>query len=73
MDGFSLSGAVCSLSCPADIPTSSGGPEGQRSQPAERQEDSELSSWLRLYGADQDSIDTVGICFHLLHPPCPDS
>ncbi|XP_031178195.1 mitogen-activated protein kinase kinase kinase 5 isoform X2 [Sander lucioperca] len=44
---------------PADVPTSSGCPEGQRSPPAERQEDSEMTSWLRLYGADQDSIDRI--------------
>ncbi|TDH00656.1 hypothetical protein EPR50_G00190510 [Perca flavescens] len=44
---------------PADVPTSSGCPEGQRSPPAERPEDSEMTSWLRLYGADQDSIDRI--------------
>ncbi|XP_078130573.1 mitogen-activated protein kinase kinase kinase 5 [Sander vitreus] len=44
---------------PADVPTSSGCPEGQRSPPAGRQEDSEMTSWLRLYGADQDSIDRI--------------
>uniref|UniRef100_A0AAQ5YA22 mitogen-activated protein kinase kinase kinase n=1 Tax=Amphiprion ocellaris TaxID=80972 RepID=A0AAQ5YA22_AMPOC len=27
-----------------------------------RHEDPELTSWLRLYGADQDSIDRVGVC-----------
>ncbi|XP_061563409.1 mitogen-activated protein kinase kinase kinase 5 isoform X2 [Cololabis saira] len=31
----------------------------QRSQPAERHEDPELTSWLRLYGADQDAIDRI--------------
>uniref|UniRef100_A0A672INR9 mitogen-activated protein kinase kinase kinase n=1 Tax=Salarias fasciatus TaxID=181472 RepID=A0A672INR9_SALFA len=30
------------------------------SQPPQRHEDSELTGWLRLYGADQDSIDRVG-------------
>ncbi|XP_039637287.1 mitogen-activated protein kinase kinase kinase 5 [Perca fluviatilis] len=44
---------------PADVPTSSSCPEGQRSPPAERPEDSEMTSWLRLYGADQDSIDRI--------------
>uniref|UniRef100_A0A3Q1CSP4 mitogen-activated protein kinase kinase kinase n=1 Tax=Amphiprion ocellaris TaxID=80972 RepID=A0A3Q1CSP4_AMPOC len=36
------------------------GLEGETSQHAERHEDPELTSWLRLYGADQDSIDRVG-------------
>uniref|UniRef100_A0A3Q3BIP3 mitogen-activated protein kinase kinase kinase n=1 Tax=Kryptolebias marmoratus TaxID=37003 RepID=A0A3Q3BIP3_KRYMA len=31
----------------------------QRSPAADRTEDPELSSWLRLYGADQDSIDRI--------------
>ncbi|XP_029281635.1 mitogen-activated protein kinase kinase kinase 5 isoform X2 [Cottoperca gobio] len=44
---------------PADVPTSSGDPEAQRSPPAERHEDSEMTSWLRLYGADQDSIERI--------------
>uniref|UniRef100_A0A8C4DJG4 mitogen-activated protein kinase kinase kinase n=1 Tax=Dicentrarchus labrax TaxID=13489 RepID=A0A8C4DJG4_DICLA len=35
------------------------GPEEQRSSPSERHEDPDLTSWLRLYGADQDSIDRV--------------
>ncbi|GLD49722.1 mitogen-activated protein kinase kinase kinase 5 [Lates japonicus] len=42
---------------PADVPTSP--PEGQTSQAAERHEDSELTSWLRLYGADQDAIEKI--------------
>ncbi|XP_034756595.1 mitogen-activated protein kinase kinase kinase 5 isoform X2 [Etheostoma cragini] len=42
-----------------DVPVSSACPEGQRSPPAERQEDSEMTSWLKLYGADQDSIDRI--------------
>ncbi|XP_028997841.1 mitogen-activated protein kinase kinase kinase 5 [Betta splendens] len=41
---------------PADAPSRS--PETQTSRP-ERHEDSELSRWLRLYGADQDSIDRI--------------
>lgn len=57
---------VCSLSFTADTPVSSSSLEGQTSQPAEGHEDPELSSWLRLYGADQDSIDRVGLCFSLL-------
>ncbi|TMS12402.1 Mitogen-activated protein kinase kinase kinase 5 [Larimichthys crocea] len=44
---------------PADVPTSSDGPEGQRSPPSERHEDPDLANWLRLYGADQDSIDRI--------------
>ncbi|XP_032399613.1 mitogen-activated protein kinase kinase kinase 5 isoform X2 [Etheostoma spectabile] len=44
---------------PTDVPASSGCPEGRRSPPAERQEDSEMTSWLKLYGADQDSIDRI--------------
>ncbi|XP_010788836.1 mitogen-activated protein kinase kinase kinase 5-like [Notothenia coriiceps] len=44
---------------PTDVPTSSGDPEEERSLPAVRHEDSEVSSWLRLYGADQDSIDRI--------------
>ncbi|XP_053192764.1 mitogen-activated protein kinase kinase kinase 5 isoform X2 [Scomber japonicus] len=44
---------------PADTPVSSSSLEGQTSQPAELHEDPELSSWLRLYGADQDSIDRI--------------
>eukprot|EP00064_Thunnus_orientalis_P012595 superscaffoldBa00001950_g12630 len=43
----------------ADISTSSSSQEGQTSQPAAEHEDPELSSWLRLYGADQDSIDRI--------------
>ncbi|XP_067428363.1 mitogen-activated protein kinase kinase kinase 5 isoform X1 [Thunnus thynnus] len=43
----------------ADISTSSSSQEGQTSQPAAGHEDPELSSWLRLYGADQDSIDRI--------------
>ncbi|XP_075893755.1 mitogen-activated protein kinase kinase kinase 5 isoform X1 [Nelusetta ayraudi] len=39
---------------PADVPASSDGQEGQR-----RPQDPELTSWLRLYGADQDSIDNI--------------
>uniref|UniRef100_A0A4W6DNH3 mitogen-activated protein kinase kinase kinase n=1 Tax=Lates calcarifer TaxID=8187 RepID=A0A4W6DNH3_LATCA len=39
------------------VPTSP--PEGQTSQAAERHEDSELTSWLRLYGADQDAIEKI--------------
>jgi len=46
-----------------DPPTSSDVLQGQRSQPAERHEDPELSNWLRLYGADQDSIDRVSVFF----------
>uniref|UniRef100_A0A3Q1J606 mitogen-activated protein kinase kinase kinase n=1 Tax=Anabas testudineus TaxID=64144 RepID=A0A3Q1J606_ANATE len=42
---------------PADIQPCS--PETQTSQPAETHEDSELTSWLRLYGADQDAIDRI--------------
>ncbi|KAM6992416.1 mitogen-activated protein kinase kinase kinase 5 isoform 2-T2 [Tautogolabrus adspersus] len=44
---------------PADVAASSGGPEGETSQPAERHEDPDLTSWLRLSGADQDSIDRI--------------
>uniref|UniRef100_A0AAQ4QGI8 mitogen-activated protein kinase kinase kinase n=1 Tax=Gasterosteus aculeatus aculeatus TaxID=481459 RepID=A0AAQ4QGI8_GASAC len=44
---------------PADVPPSPGLPEGQRSPPAERREDTEMTSWLRLYGADQDSVDRI--------------
>ncbi|XP_033931374.1 mitogen-activated protein kinase kinase kinase 5 isoform X2 [Pseudochaenichthys georgianus] len=44
---------------PTDVPTSSGDREEERSLPAVRHEDSEVSSWLRLYGADQDSIDRI--------------
>lgn len=40
-----------------DIQTSS--PETQKSQPAVTHADSELTVWLRLNGADQDSIDRV--------------
>lgn len=64
--GLCVSEGVCSLSSPADIPMSSSSLEGQTSQPAEGHEDPELSSWLRLYGADQDSIDRVGLCFYIL-------
>ncbi|XP_076023216.1 mitogen-activated protein kinase kinase kinase 5 [Genypterus blacodes] len=39
--------------------SSSGGPAGQQGQPADKQEDLELSRWLRLHGADQDSIDRI--------------
>lgn len=42
--------------------------EGQRSQAAERHEDPELASWLRLYGADQDAVDRVGLCFTHFYP-----
>ncbi|XP_063351034.1 mitogen-activated protein kinase kinase kinase 5 [Pelmatolapia mariae] len=44
---------------PEDTPTSSHDLEGQRSQPAERREDPELTSWLTRYGADQDAIDRI--------------
>ncbi|KAM8831869.1 mitogen-activated protein kinase kinase kinase 5 [Spinachia spinachia] len=44
---------------PTDVPPSPGLPEGQRSPPTERREDSEMTSWLRLYGADQDSVDRI--------------
>ncbi|KAM8725752.1 mitogen-activated protein kinase kinase kinase 5 [Acanthopagrus schlegelii] len=44
---------------PADVPTSSDGPEGQTDPPSPRHEDPELTSWLMLYGADQDSIDRI--------------
>ncbi|XP_030577832.1 mitogen-activated protein kinase kinase kinase 5, partial [Archocentrus centrarchus] len=44
---------------PEDIPTLPDDLEGQRSQPGERHEDPELTSWLRLYGADQDAIDRI--------------
>lgn len=40
-----------------DVPTSSDSQEEQTIQHAESHED--LTSWLRLYGADQDSIDTI--------------
>ncbi|CAB1432879.1 unnamed protein product [Pleuronectes platessa] len=42
---------------PTDVFTSSS--EEKTSQPAETREDSELSGWLRLYGADQDAIEKV--------------
>lgn len=42
-----------------DVPPSSDDLEGQRSSPSPRHRDPELTSWLRLYGADQDSIDRV--------------
>ncbi|XP_034435748.1 mitogen-activated protein kinase kinase kinase 5 isoform X1 [Hippoglossus hippoglossus] len=42
---------------PADVFTLSS--EEQTSQPAETREDSELSGWLSLYGADQDAIEKV--------------
>ncbi|XP_034555697.1 mitogen-activated protein kinase kinase kinase 5 isoform X2 [Notolabrus celidotus] len=44
---------------PADVSTSSDDPEGQMNQPAERREVPDLTSWLSLYGADQDSIDKI--------------
>ncbi|XP_061843177.2 mitogen-activated protein kinase kinase kinase 5 [Nerophis lumbriciformis] len=34
-------------------------PEGRTDLPAEKREDTELSSWLRLYGADQDAVDAI--------------
>ncbi|XP_058468910.1 mitogen-activated protein kinase kinase kinase 5 isoform X1 [Solea solea] len=43
----------------ADVPTSPSEGQTQTSPPAERREDPELSSWLRLHGADQDSIDKI--------------
>uniref|UniRef100_A0A8C3AX47 mitogen-activated protein kinase kinase kinase n=1 Tax=Cyclopterus lumpus TaxID=8103 RepID=A0A8C3AX47_CYCLU len=54
----------CSLYSPADIPSASSVPEGARSPPAERREDSDMTSWLRLYGADQDSVERVSPCFY---------
>lgn len=51
---------VFSKSTLLDTPTSSHDLEGQRSQPAERRDDPELTSWLTRYGADQDAIDRVG-------------
>ncbi|KAM9703847.1 mitogen-activated protein kinase kinase kinase 5 [Menidia menidia] len=44
---------------PPDQSTSADGLQGHRSPSAERHEDPELSNWLRLYGADQDSIDRI--------------
>ncbi|CAK6977297.1 mitogen-activated protein kinase kinase kinase 5 isoform X2 [Scomber scombrus] len=44
---------------PADTPVSSSSLEGQTSQPPEVHEDPELSSWLSLHGADQDSIERI--------------
>ncbi|CAJ1078370.1 mitogen-activated protein kinase kinase kinase 5 isoform X1 [Xyrichtys novacula] len=44
---------------PADVSTSSGVSEEQTNQPAARHEDPELTSWLRLYGADQDAINKI--------------
>ncbi|XP_049612825.1 mitogen-activated protein kinase kinase kinase 5 [Syngnathus scovelli] len=41
----------------ANISTPTCGPETD--QPAKKCEEKELSSWLRLYGADQDSIDLI--------------
>uniref|UniRef100_A0A3Q3KVU3 mitogen-activated protein kinase kinase kinase n=1 Tax=Mastacembelus armatus TaxID=205130 RepID=A0A3Q3KVU3_9TELE len=52
---------------PAEIPMSS--PEGHTSPPVERHEDSELTSWLRLYGADQDSIDRVSYIIYCNNLP----
>lgn len=52
---------VFSKSTLLDTPTSSHDLEGQRSQPAERHDDPELTSWLTRYGADQDAIDRVGL------------
>lgn len=51
-----------SVLCLADTPTSSDCPEGQKTLPSQRHEDTELTSWLRLYGADQDSIERVRPC-----------
>ncbi|XP_068197922.1 mitogen-activated protein kinase kinase kinase 5 isoform X2 [Antennarius striatus] len=46
---------ILRLRCePADTSSSSGEPERQRTH-----EDPDLTSWLRLYGADQDSIDRI--------------
>ncbi|XP_028295135.1 mitogen-activated protein kinase kinase kinase 5 [Gouania willdenowi] len=44
---------------PTDSLLSSEDQQEHRSTPAQRHEDPELSSWLRLYGADQDSIDRI--------------
>lgn len=63
-NGSGVSKEICSLYPPTDVPPSPGLPEGQRSPPAERREDTEMTSWLRLYGADQDSVDRVSRCFH---------
>lgn len=48
---------VCYLSPLTDVPPSA--PEDQTSQTPDRHEDSELTSWLRTFGADQDSIEKV--------------
>ncbi|XP_061742244.1 mitogen-activated protein kinase kinase kinase 5 [Nerophis ophidion] len=34
-------------------------PKGRTDLPAKKREDTELSSWLRLYGADQDAVDAI--------------
>ncbi|KAM3602864.1 uncharacterized protein V6R79_012240 [Siganus canaliculatus] len=44
---------------PADVPSSSDSPEGERRSPSQTREDPELTSWLRLYGADQEAIDRI--------------
>ncbi|XP_019746267.1 mitogen-activated protein kinase kinase kinase 5 isoform X2 [Hippocampus comes] len=43
----------------ANISTSTCGPQARVDQTAQKREETELSSWLRLYGADQDSIDAI--------------
>ncbi|XP_061560250.1 mitogen-activated protein kinase kinase kinase 5 isoform X1 [Phycodurus eques] len=42
-----------------DISTSTCGPGAHMVQPAKKREETELSSWLSLYGVDQDSIDVI--------------
>lgn len=56
---------VSSLCIHLENPLPSESLKEQRSQAADRHEDPELSSWLRLSGADQDSIDRVGSGFVL--------
>nr|XP_061806510.1 mitogen-activated protein kinase kinase kinase 5-like [Nerophis lumbriciformis] len=42
-----------------EISTSPFGTGANMDQPAKKHEETELSNWLRLYGADQDSIDVI--------------
>ena len=60
-------GGLFAASLLADVPSSP--PPAQTRRPAQACGDPELTSWLRLYGADQDAIERVSPCFRLLEPP----